>query len=95
MDWNTKRQRRKLKMAGGEISVPYSGTMEEVKEVWKRQIMFTVGEEYAPREVTTQSTQGGEVVTQARTIHSRKVPLKLHMGTTFEMTRALHASAVG
>ena len=72
-------RRRKLIMPGGEISVPCAGTVEEVKEVWKRQInegVFTVGEECAPREVTTLSTQGGEVVTQARTIHSRKVPLK-------------------
>ena len=74
-----------LKMAGGEISVPCAGTVEEVKEVWKRQInegVFTVREECAPREVTTLSTQGGEVVTQACTIHSRKVPLKC-MGTNF------------
>ena len=31
-------RQRKLKMPGGEISVPCAGTMEEVKEVWKRQI---------------------------------------------------------
>lgn len=47
--------------------------------MWQRQIdegVLTVGEECAPREVTTLCTQGGEVVTKTHMMHSRKVPLK-------------------
>ena len=72
-------RRRKLIMPGGEISVPCSGTVKQIKAVWQRQIdegVFTVGEECAPRDVTTLCTQGGEVVTQAHMMQSRKIPLK-------------------
>lgn len=69
---------RKLRMPGGEISVPCHSTPKHVKEDWVKMIedgIYSLGEQCSPKQLTIVRAERGHVITKEVTVHSRKIPL--------------------
>lgn len=81
LDGRAKRVRmhaKKLKMPGGEISVPCHKTAEQVKADWEEMIQsgrLTHGEPCAPYKLTKYAIVDGEIRKTETNIHGRKIPL--------------------
>lgn len=70
---------KKLKMPGQDISFPCHKTVPQVKEEWAKLIqqgVYSIGEQCAPKEVTTVTAKGGHIVKQQTTMYSRRICLK-------------------
>lgn len=70
---------KKLKIPGKDISFPCHKTVPQVKEEWAKLIqqwVYSIGEQCAPKEVTTVTAKGGHIVKQQTTMYSRRIRLK-------------------
>lgn len=70
---------KKLKIPGKDISFPCHKTVRQVKEEWAKLIqqwVYSIGEQCAPKEVTTVTAKGGHIVKQQTTMYSRRIRLK-------------------
>lgn len=75
---NTRLRARKLRMPGGQISVPAHRTVEGVKEDWKRMIKLgelTLGEPCYPQTLCKYTIKGGELQHSETVVYGRKIPL--------------------
>ena len=75
---STRIRARKLRMPGGEISVPTHRTVEGIKEDWTKMIQsgeLTLGEPCYPHTITRYSIKDGELKQHEITVYGRKIPL--------------------
>jgi len=69
---------RKLRMLGGEISVPCHSTPKHVKEDWVKMIedeIYSLGKQCSPKQLTIVKAERGHVITKEVTVNGRKIPL--------------------
>ncbi len=77
-DSKTRLRARKLRMPGGEISIPCHSTVQTVKGEWLQKIeqgIYSIGVQCSPKELTVVKAQNGRVITKNITVYSRKIPL--------------------
>ncbi len=75
---NTRVRARKLRMPGGEISVPCHSTISTVKDEWLKKIeqgVYSIGEQCSPKQLTMVKAENSRVITKEVTVSSRKIPL--------------------
>ncbi len=74
----TRLRARKLRMPGGEVSVPTHRTVEGIKEDWDKLIEsgeLTLGEPCHPQKLTRYTVKDGELQQSETTVYGRKIPL--------------------
>ena len=75
---NTRIRARKLRMPGGEVSVPTHRTEKGVKDDWQKMIEsgeFTLGEPCYPHKLIRYTVHNGELKQTETTVYGRKIPL--------------------
>ena len=75
----TRQRARKLRLPGGDISVPTHRTITQVKEDWADMIKsgeLTLGEPCNPFTITKHSTASGSLTATTSTVYGRKIPLQ-------------------
>ncbi len=75
---NTRTRSRKLRLPGGEISVPTHPTMEEIKTDWDKMIEngeLSLGEPCHPQKICRISINDGELHKTEHVVYGRKIPL--------------------
>ena len=71
-------QARKLRMPGGEVSVPSRRTVESIKQDWAKMIEsgeLTLGEPCYPHTITRYSLKNGQLTQTETTLYGRKISL--------------------
>ena len=69
---------RKLRMPGGEVSVPTHKTVEHIKEDWQKMIEsgeLTLGEPCYPHTIKKYRVKDGEIQATETVVYGRKIPL--------------------
>lgn len=69
---------RKLRMQGGEVSVPTHKTVERIKEDWQKMIEsgeLTLGEPCYPHTIKKYRVKDGEIQATETVVYGRKIPL--------------------
>lgn len=90
---------RKLRMPGGEISVPCHKTVENVKSDVQNMLLsgdLTLGEPCAPCKVTKYTLVDGKIEISEQEVHGRKIPLmyiRKKLLQKHEMYMRLHTDA--
>ena len=75
---STRIRARKLRIPGGDVSIPTHSTVEQIKKDWSQMIVdgsLTLGEPCHPHVLVRYTTSGGTLTRREVTVYGRKIPL--------------------